>query len=169
MGATTGNTFPGTAANVARASNATWSNPGNARADDAADASASVPCAYLVATNYGFAVPTGRRILGVTARVEASETGSGASNYIPQLCSAATPTLIGSATAAVAVSGTTKAISTVGAPVDTWGAALTPAIVNGSGFGLVLWSDDTTNVLAVDYVTLAVEYTASTLSSSGVG
>lgn len=167
--ATTGDVFPGTAVSVARAGATAWSNPGNVKADDTVDSSVAVPTEYLVTGAYGFAVPVNAKILGVTVRVEASETGSGASAYIPQLSSALAPTLIGSATAEVGVSGTTKAIVASGGKTDKWGATLTPEIVNGAGFGAVLWSTDTTNTLAVDFVTVAVEYTGRALASSGVG
>ena len=90
--------------------------------------------------------------------MEASETGSGTSNYIPQLHSATVPTLIGAAKAAVTVSGATKVISSNGGVSDLWSATLTPAIVNDAGFGVSIWSTDTTNTLAIDFVTIAIEY-----------
>ena len=69
-----------------------------------------------------------------------------------------TPTLIGSAKGAVTVTGTTKVISSNGGVADLWSATLTPAIVKNSGFGVAIWSTDTTNTLAIDYVTIAVEW-----------
>jgi hypothetical protein len=156
--ASTGNIFPGAAVNVDRSGNTAWGTPGNATADDGADTTAAVPTDYLVTSSYGFTIPDGATILGVTVRVEASETGSGSSNYIPQLQSDTTPTLIGAAKSAVTVSGSTKVISTNGGVTDTWSATLTPAIVNAAGFGVSIWSTDTTNTLAVDFITIAIEY-----------
>ena len=141
-----------------RAGNAAWTSPGNVTADDAANASVAVPADYLVCYGFGFTIPVRATIRGVTVRVEASETGTGNSNYIPQLVSAKTPTLIGSAKTAVTVNGTTPVISTNGSASDLWSATLTPAIVNGAEFGVALWSDDTTNTLSVDFVTIAIEY-----------
>jgi hypothetical protein len=92
-------------------------------------------------------------------RVEASESGTGSSNYVPQLHSATTPTLIGAAKGAVTVNGTTKVISTNGAIGDLWSATLTPAIVNDAGFGVSIWSTDTINTLAVDFITIAITWT----------
>ena len=155
---TTANTFPTASVNVDRAGSTAWTNPGNVVSDNATDATVVVPSDYLVTSTYGFAIPALARIFGVTVRVEASESGSGDSNYIAQLHSDATPTLIGSAKAAVTVSGTTKVISTNGSAFDTWGAALTPTIVNASGFGVSIWSTDTTNTLAIDFVTIAITY-----------
>jgi hypothetical protein len=162
--ASTGNVFPTTAANVDRAAATAWTNPGNVVSDNATDATNALTAQadYLVTSAYGFSIPTNATIIGVTVRVEASESGGGDSSYIPQLHSATTPTLIGSAKGAVTVSGTTKVISTNGGVSDLWGATLTPAIVNAAGFGVTIWSTDTGNTLAIDYVTIAIEYSLPT-------
>lgn len=158
--ASTGNVFPGTAANVDRGGTSNvWSNPGNVVSDNTSDATVTVPSDYLVCSNFDFSsIPDNSLILGITVRVEASETGTGNSNYIPRLHSNTTPTLIGSAKTAVTVNGTTKVVSTRGGTSDLWGATLTAATVKSSGFGVSIWSTDTTNTLAIDYVTMAVEY-----------
>jgi hypothetical protein len=158
--ATTGALFPTVAVSVDRAGNGAWTNPGNVVSDNTTDATVTVPSDYLVTSGYGFAIPASATITGVTVRVQASETGSGGSAYTPQLHSGTTPTLIGSAKTSTVVSGTTKVISTNGGSSDLWGATLTPAIVNDSGFGVSIWSADTSNanVLAVDYVTVEVTY-----------
>jgi hypothetical protein len=166
---TTGNTFPGSGTTVDRAGSTAWTNPGNITSDNAADATAAVPTDYLLASNFGFSIPLTATILGVTVRVEASETGTGTSNYVPQLMSDTTPTLIGSAKTAVTVSGTTPTVAASGSATDLWGATLTPDIVNGSGFGVAIWSTDSTNTLAIDFITIAVEYTANRLSALGAG
>jgi hypothetical protein len=157
--ATTGNTFATVAANVDRAASAAWSNPSNVVSDNGTNASVAVPSDYLVTSAYGFTLPAHATIVGVTVRVEASETGGGNSSYIPQLHSATTPTLIGSAKSAVTVTGTTPTVSSNGGTSDLWGATLTPAIVNAAGFGVSIWSTDTGNTLSIDYVTIAIEYT----------
>ena len=156
--ASTGNVFPTAAANVDRAGNAAWGTPTNVLSDNGTDTSVAVPSDYLVCSAFGFTIPVRATIRGVTVRVEASETGTGNSNYIPQLISSTTPTLIGVPKLAVTVNGTTPVISTNGGAADLWSATLTPAIVNDAGFGVTLWSDDTTNTLSVDYVTIAIEY-----------
>jgi hypothetical protein len=156
--ATTGNVFPTAGANVDRAASTAWGTPENVVSDDATDTTVVVPSDYLVTSSYGFAIPTDAIIQGITVRVEASETGSGTSNYIPQLHSDTTPTLIGAAKGAVTVSGTTKVISSNGGVADLWSATLTPAIVNAAGFGVSIWSTDTVNTLAVDFITIAIEY-----------
>lgn len=141
-----------------RAGSTAWTSPENVVSDNGTDTTAAVPTDYLVCSGFGFAVPGSATILGVTVKVEAGETGSGNSSYIPQLISSATPTLIGAAKSAVTVANTTKVISTNGGIADLWSATLTPAIVNDAGFGVAIWSTDTTNTLAIDYVTIAIEY-----------
>jgi hypothetical protein len=157
--ATTGNIFPTVGATVDRAASAAWTSPGNVVSDNGSNASVAVPSDYLVTSAYGFTLPAHATIVGVTVRVEASETGGGNSNYIPQLHSATTPTLIGSAKTAVTVTGTTPVVSSNGGTSDLWGATLTPLIVNNAGFGVSIWSADTGNTLSLDYVTIAIEYT----------
>lgn len=157
--ASTGNQLPTVGANVDRAANTAWTNPGNVVSDNATDATVVVPSDYLVTSGYPFSgIPDAATILGVTVRVEASESGSGTSTYVPQLHSDTTPTLIGAAKSAVTVSGATKVISTNGGTADLWSATLTPAIVKAAGFGVSIWSTDTVNTLAIDFVTIAIEY-----------
>lgn len=156
--ASTGDTLPTSGTTVDRAGATAWTNPQYITADDTNYTTAAVPTDYLIASAFGFSIPTTATILGVTVKVNASETGTGSSNYIPQLISAATPTLIGSAKSAVAVSGSTKVTSTNGGTADLWSATLTPAIVNDAGFGVAIWSTDTVNTLSVDWITIAVEY-----------
>jgi hypothetical protein len=165
--ATTGNIFPTVNANVDRAASGAWNlASGNVFSDNAPTATGatgnvfvSVPADYLVTSAYGFTLPAHATIVGVTVRVEAAETGGGSTNYIPQLHSATTPTLIGSAKSPVTVTSTTATVYSSGGTSDLWGATLTPLIVNNAGFGVSLWSTDTGNVLYVDYVTIAIEYT----------
>src|SRR6187551_327652 len=155
----TGNVFPTVGANVDRAGNTAWTNPGNVVSDNGSGATTTVPTDYLVTSAYGFAIPAGSIIKGVTVRVEITEAGSGSSSFIPQLHSNTTPTLIGAAKGAVTVTNG-PTVLTSGGTADLWSATLTPAVVNNSGFGVSIWSTDTINTLDVDYVTIAIEYDA---------
>lgn len=164
---TTGITFPTSGTTQDRAGATAWTNPGNITADDTSYATAAVPTDYLIATGFGFSIPTGATIDGVTVRVDASETGAGNSSYIPQLVSAATPTLIGSAKSAVTVNNTSQVTSTDGGSSDLWGATLTPAICNAAGFGVAIWSTDATNTLSIDFITVEVTYTLALTVADG--
>jgi hypothetical protein len=158
--ASTGNTFPGTGANVDRSGLDAWSNPGNIVSDNTTDAIsvASGGSDYLVASNFGFALPDGATITGVTVRVQASEHSAGTESLNAQLQNDSS-TLVGSSKSAT-LNSTVKIVYTYGATNDSWGATLTPAIVNSSNFGVRFWFT-TAHDVRVDYVTLAVEYTDS--------
>jgi hypothetical protein len=155
---TTGNVFPTAGASVDRAGATAWTGPGNVTSDNGTGATTTVPTDYLITSGYSFtAISNTAVILGVTVRFEVTETGSGSSNLIPQLSSNTTPTLIGAAKSAVAVTlGPT--VYTSGANNDLWSATLTPEIVKNAGFGVTFWSTDTINALDVDYVTIAIEW-----------
>src|SRR5512133_2448410 len=160
--ASQGPNLPSSGTSVDRAGATAWTTPGNITADDTNYASAAVPTDYLIATGFGFSIPAGATINGVSVQVEAYETGSGSSNFVPQLCSDGTPTLIGTAKTATTVnagSSATPNVYDLGGVADLWGATLTPTIVNGTGFGVVLWSTDTTNTLFVNVVRITIEYT----------
>jgi hypothetical protein len=165
---TTATRITGTAVNVDRAGNTAWATPSNATNDNATTTDAAVPTDYLVCTNFGFAVPAGAVIVGVTCNVECHETGTGSSNYTAQLITDATPTLIGASQTSGTVNGTTPTVYAVGSASNLWSATLTPAAVNSSTFGVAVWSTDTTNTLLVDYVALIIEY-RSGLAVAGVG
>ena len=158
--ASTGAVFPGSAASIDRAGSTAWATPTNVSADDGNNATSTVPTDYLTTYNYGFGslIPDGATINGVTVVVEMSETGAAGSNYVLQLNSTSTPTLIGDPTGSIAVSGGPD-VSTSGSSSDTWNAALTRTIVAGIEFGVTLWSTDTINGLQCDYITITVEYT----------
>lgn len=158
----TGDTAAGAGATVVRGGSTAWTTPGNITTSNNAWATATVPSDYLVSSTYGFSIPAAATITGVTVKVEASETGTGTSNYVIQLSSNTTPTLIGSSKNSATVNGTTDAVQTFGSATDLWGATLTPSTVNSSGFGATLWSTDTVNVLRIDLITIAIDYTLGT-------
>ena len=163
---TTADTFPTSGTSEDRSAATAWTNPDYITADDTSYTTAVVPTDYLIATHFNFAIPANATILGVTVKVNASETGTGTSDYVPQLVSDATPTLIGDAKGAVAVSGSTKVTSTNGGTSDVWGASLTPTIVNADGFGVAIWSADTVNTLSVDFITIAITYSVPTFDDA---
>ena len=63
---------PGTAASVDNGGRASWSNPDYAKTDDTSYATCALQTGppagadYLVLTNFGFTLPVGATILGVT-------------------------------------------------------------------------------------------------------
>lgn len=153
----TGNVFPGSGSSVTRSATA-WTSPGSVTADDAGDATCNSGASgsdYLVASGFGFQIPGGSTILGVTVRVEASEHTSGTESLNAQLQNDS-GTLVGSSQGQT-ISGTGKAVYTYGGVADTLGASLTAAIVNDPDFGVRLWFT-TTHDVRIDFVTVSIEY-----------
>jgi hypothetical protein len=159
--ATTGNIFPGTGSSVARSTATAWTTPTNIGSDNGSDAtcnSGASGSAYLVASNFNLAsIPSDATILGFTVRVEASEHTAGTETLNAQL-QGSVAALVGSSKTSN-ISGTAKVVYTYGGAADMWGTSLTVAEIQDSDFGVRLWFT-TTHDVRIDYVTVAVEYSA---------
>lgn len=158
--ATTGAKIAGTGTSVARGSNTAWTNPGNITANDGTVASCNsgtTGSAYLRASNFGFAIPAGSVINGITAVVDMAESSSGTETVSVQLVNDAAA-LFGTAKTFVA-SGTTLTLYTSGSGTDKWGTTtLTPALVNDVDFGVYVWYTTSHNT-TVDYISINIDYT----------
>lgn len=156
----TGNTFPTSGTNVLGIGAAAWLTPGEIVSDNTTDATCSgVGSNYLVASNFGFALPAGATISGVFVRVEASEHSGGTEPLLAQLQDAS-GALFGSSKSTSnegSISGTAKAVYTYGSTSDVWGATLSEAIVEDVDFGVRFWFT-TSHDVRIDYVTVALEY-----------
>lgn len=92
-------------------------------------------------------------------------TTAGSANYYDVVLSTAAGTRIGSdkadGTQAIPTSDPGSTYDQFGGPADTWGATLTPAIVNSSDFGIEICYLATANntTLALDHVFITVYYT----------
>lgn len=157
-----GDNFPTAASSVDRSGKALWNAPTSIDTADGNSASCSLSSTgsdYLVSSAYGFSIPAASVIDGIRVSIGAGETGSGSSNYIVQLSSNTTPTLIGTSKTSATVTGSTIVEQVFGGIADIWGVSLTGADVNASGFGVTLWSDDTGNNLLIDYIKMFITYT----------
>jgi Tfp pilus assembly protein PilX len=152
-----------------------WTTPGNIGASDNLKATASLAAgaqsANLDATSFGFAIPTGSTITGITASVE---HGASASNYIGDvdvyLLKSGSPTGI-TDHATTPDWGSADAIRTYGTSTDLWGTTWTAADINASNFGLRLKVDNDapgTITANVDHVQLTVYYQLAPATSVGV-
>lgn len=161
-----GNTAPGTGANLDRAGVSDWTSPGNILSDDNATAACTGGASgsdYLVASNFNFSsIPDNAVILGITVRFAAAESSTGAETTTAQLQDAAAA-LFGS-TKTNSVNGTGETIYTYGASNDIWGlanntvpATISTGIIKDADFGVRFWYTTTHN-MTVDYVTIAIEY-----------
>lgn len=154
---------PGTVASDASFGNTAWSNPGNASASDNSRATVALETPffsrYLKATNYGFAIPAGATVLGVSPAPEISAIG--------KIEDAKVRLVNAGVVEGEDKSNVTKfwpEVDTVreyGGPVDLWGLALTPSKVNASTFGVVLAvivAVGATATAQVDYLPMTVYY-----------
>lgn len=163
--ADTGWVFPGTAATYPNKSTIQYSNPDNAKVDDPNFAAltgskfndGNVPNqgVELVMTNFGFSIPTnGYVITGIETEISGSTDGNRIGEFAYLTDSAGSPPsgFIGTAKEDE-WTDMDQQIGPGGSPLprnehiyggrwDTWGADLTPAIVNSSTFGWVFMAYD---------------------------
>jgi Secretion system C-terminal sorting domain len=160
-----------------------WTNPAGAMTTGGGSATAAALATSLTGntadlelTNFGFSIPFGATITGITASITRSAsglsltvagipiTGSVRDNTV-QLIGAGVPT---SNYASGAAWGSSAATVSYGGPLDDWGVTgWTPAMINSPGFGLSLSVDLAGSSLlginllpgaAVDVVSLDVTY-----------
>jgi len=148
-----------------------WVNPANAQAQDGVFTVATSPftddvfTGQLTLTGFGFSIPSGSTINGVTVSILRK-----ASLTTPSLVADSVVRLIKGGT----VSGNDYAAGTwplvltartYGSGADLWGLALTPADVNASNFGVALTaemiSESQVVTGSVDVVTVTVSYSAA--------
>lgn len=159
---------PGTAVDDATLGAITWSDPGNITSSDDTRATASFGSPdsshYLKATNFGFAIPTGATIDGITVAWERRATGG---TYLDNAVRIVKGGTIGATDKA---SGTTwpgtEATATYGSSSDLWGETWTATDINSSTFGAALSVSCGTMCAMgqpqVDNMKITVNYTAST-------
>ena len=128
------------------------------------------PSAVLLATGFGFTVPTGSVIQGVEAWVErsASLSGSVSDNEVHLLKAGAQ---VGSNFAATATYNTSDGTEDYGANNNLWGTTWTAEEINASNFGLRFRVDSDTPVAltaSVDAITIRVTYLPPPTTSIGV-
>lgn len=176
--ATTGKILPGTCANVAFGGIA-WSNVDNAKLVDGNNATITFTeessSDLLVASNFGFAIPAGSTINGVIVYLLGSDDFIFDADPLQQQvsCFLYNGGVLGAEKDPV-LSGIE---SSAGSSSDKWGATLTAAIVNGSGFGVAMGISvggyDSFGDARIDYVKLEVFYTLATggkqLMMMGIG
>lgn len=167
---TAGPNAPGTMANDTAVGTDGWSLPNNAKVSDnthtTATGSSTADSNYLKATNFGFAIPSGATINGVTVSIERkfSSAPNTAKDKVVKLVKGGT------------VSGNNKAdtgtnwpstdtVKTYGGAADLWGLTLTDTDTNASTFGVVLQiaktvSDGKSGTNAyVDFISITIDYT----------
>lgn len=119
---------------------------------------------YLDLTNFGFAVPTGATIDGITVEVERSQSGTGTSieDVTVQMIDGGSAS--GDNLAKVGVSWpASDATAEYGGPSTSWGVSWTVAKVNATNFGVRLQvkGDVGVDTARIDHVTITVHYTTA--------
>jgi hypothetical protein len=154
-------------------SGAGWTNSGNIGTNDNIKATTSVAAGAqspnLDATNFGFAIPSGVTIVGVSARIE--QMGSAKdkiADTVVQLIVGGTAT--GSNLPSATKWDDRDKYQPYGSSATMWGLSLTPAQVNASNFGLRLRVTNTHTsavTASVDHVELTVYYMTGAEASIG--
>ena len=172
--ATAGPNAPGTMADDNAVGTITWATTGNVAASDNTYSTALITPGsietshYLKCTNFGFSIPSGDTINGITVDIERKASqNSGASYYIRDsgLYLVKGGTVSGTNKAATATNWpTTDASASYGGAADLWGVALTDTDVNASTFGVVLSVVGRDRFATgqngyVDLITITVTYT----------
>lgn len=166
--ASSGPLFPGTLATALETGDDnTWVNPGNAGADDGAEAQvtdatfdANDQTGALRCSNFGFTIPGDATIDGITVEIEQRRFAGAARDHEVILFSAV-GTKIGNNKATATAWPGTATVASYGGAADAWGATLTPAIVNASTFGVSVkaFATAANTDVGIDFVRMTVHYT----------
>lgn len=167
---------PGTVIDDASAGAAAWTNPGNASGSDDIYATATPGAGqethYLVATNFGFAVPGGATITHIKVEIEAAADQVNAVIDWEVLLVLGGMVFSGVNVASGAALGTVDTVRTYAGNALYWSVAgFTPAIVNDATFGVAVRYKNTSGAgrtVLVDSIKLTVICPAHfTLTLSG--
>lgn len=167
---TAGPNAPGTMAQVS--AGVTWSTIDNAKVSDDAYAYCSIfgngLSHYLEATNFGFSIPSGATINGISVSLERKASVTGSVRYVRdsvvKLIKGGTAS--GDNKADTATKWTTSdSVITYGGSADLWGLTLTDTDINASNFGVRLQTNHTrtggkgAELAYVDFISITIDYT----------
>lgn len=158
----------GTGGNNAGVGTVDWANTGNISLSDNSRATVTLAgnetSHYLTATNFGFSIPTGATILGITAELElgADATFGNGENSIKIIKGGTVQGTEKSTDNTWGAIGGTDQTTTYGGTSDLWGLSWTVADINASNFGVAA-ACDTNGVGAaregrVDRVQITITY-----------
>ena len=162
---------PGTVADAGAGSPSgstiTWTNPGNATTSDDTYATASFTTSlssssYLKATNFGFTIPSGSTIQGITVGIERKASGNELQDKYVQIIKS--DGSIGTTNKALAVDWGTETTISYGSTSDLWGETWTYSDINNSNFGVALSvyeaGSSAARTASVDSFTITITYTS---------
>jgi len=161
--ATAGPSFPASTGWDTSIGTVGWTSDGNIVSDNGSYAfmSSAGTSYYLKATNFGFSIPSGATINGVTVRYECSTTAMSVYENSLRLIKAGT--ISGSDYSTTAAYTGTDTVYTRGGSSDLWSLSLSAADVNDPTFGVGLSVYDFMGGgdTRVDYITIEIAYTAA--------
>ena len=166
--ATAGPNSTGTVVSDSTVGTEVWSNPSNATASDDSRATCTIGTGsgtigeYLKCTNFGFSIPAGSTIDGITVEVEMSATQvNRVRDNAVRIVKGGT---IGSTDKASGTGWpTSDTYRTYGGAADLWGETWTVSDINASTFGFAISPTATgagTRDARVDHVRITIDYTA---------
>ena len=167
--ATSGPNNPGTTGDDASIGTVAWASTANIASSNNVYATASLDAAtshYITATNFGFAIPTGATINGVTAEVERSYSGAGTTMRDESVKLIKGGTIQGTDKSGFVGFGFGDSYQSFGGAADLWGLTLTPGDVNASNFGVAYagreMSGGGARTLQCDHMRITITYTPAT-------
>lgn len=145
-----------------------WSNPGDAVSSDnqrAQSQSDGAATDYLQCTGYGFAIPAGATVNGITVNVQrrsSSTSNGGSHDSAMRLVKGG---VVGATDRATATIYTTSDVTeSHGGAADLWGDSWAIADVNNANFGAAFRaikpsSGGSSHTISVDYISITIDYT----------
>jgi hypothetical protein len=169
---TAGPNSPGTMADSDAVGTAAWYQPDRAKANDGSYTSATVmdpfTSHYLKATNFGFTIPTGATINGITVEIEEQDPADSntINDSVVRIIKA--DGALGTENKAKATKWTSATTYiTYGANNDLWGESWDYSAINDTDFGVVLSATDAGmfGQMFVDHIQITITYTAGASTS----
>ncbi len=145
VGETLGPNNPGTAVNNTDVGTVPWTNPGNITSPGSPYATAdfsntpNLVSNYLLASNYGFSIPSDATITGITVAVNRYVNNTPSLITDQAIYLVLNSAYLGDNKADTATSWPNSLVTaSYGGPTDLWGYAWTPSQINDAGFGVAL-------------------------------
>lgn len=165
---------PASCASVAGPDGLAWTNPANAQTSNDTGATRSVDDGdvsdYLQCSNYGFTIPDGNRVTGITATIRRQASNTNVIDNTVVLLRAGTRETSSLATTTTYSNGSYRDDS-YGGTTNLWGATWSVTEINATGFGLALAAQKSNNTgggrtVNVDLIRLSVTYVADNTAPS---
>lgn len=161
-------------------SSITWTNPTNAEVSDnvfttSQAANGGIRTNWLEPQNYGFTIPSGAIINGVTVAVQIKADTLTPVPTVWAILLLKAGTMVGNDLGGTPIL-LTDSFLTFGGPTNLWGTTWTASDINASNFGVSFHcanGGSGTSIISCDYVSITVDYTGGNtnhfLSCLGAG